>query len=127
MRAREFVTENTVHNGKRPRLSAHHAMPGAHRVGGTQDRFYDLNRLMMYLAATDGTNDVELDHESWAGKNFLAFPYTHHELLMLKKAYKHLNLDWEDVLGPNPKNTSEEVPEKINVQSPIKSFKGYPR
>jgi hypothetical protein len=127
VRAREFVAENTVHNGKSPRLSAHHAIPGAHRVGGTQDRFYDLNRLMMYLAASDGTNEVELDDESWAGKNFLAFPYTPQELEMLKKAYKHLDLDWEDVLGPNPKNVSEEVPGKINTQSPVKAFQGYPK
>lgn len=127
MRAREFVTEDTVHNGHRPRRSAHHAMPGAHRVGGTQDRFYDLNRLMMYLASSDGTNDVDLDDESWVGKNFMSFPYTQPELEMLKKAYKHLNLDWEDVLGPNPKNQSEEVPGRINKVSPIQAFKGYPR
>lgn len=127
MRAREFILENTVHNGKHPRLSAHYAMPGAHRVGGTADRTYDLNRIMLYLAASDGTNDVELDHESWAGKNALAFPYTPHENEMLKRAYKYLGIDWHDVLHPNPENRSQEVPELINKTSPIKGFKGYPR
>ena len=127
MRAREFIAEDTVHNGFTPRLSAHHAMPGAHRIGGTADRHYDLNRLMMYLASSDGENEVELAPESWAGKNFLAFPYTPHELKMLKKAYKHLGIKWDDVLSPNPNNKSEEVPGKIQTQSPIQSFKGYPR
>ena len=127
MRASEFIVEDTVHNGFTPRLSAHHAMPGAHRIGGTADRNYDLHRLMMYLAASDGENEVELDHESWAGKNYLAFPYTHHELQMLKKAYKHLGLKWDDILAPNPKNKSQEVPGKIQTQSPVKGFKGYPR
>jgi hypothetical protein len=127
MRAAEFITEDTVHNGFTPRLSAHHAMPGAHRVGGTADRLYDLNRIMMYVASSDGDNEVDLDYESWAGKNTLAFPYTEHELKMLKKAYKHLGIRWDDVLHPNPDNQSQEVPGKIQTQSPVKGFKGYPR
>lgn len=127
MRAWEFLSEDTIHNGKTPRLSAHHAMPGAHRIGGTNDRHYDLNRIMMYVAASDGTNDVTLDDESWVGKNALAFPYTPHELAMLKRAYKYLGIEWDDVLKPNPANKSQEVPGRIQTQSPIKPFRGYPR
>jgi hypothetical protein len=127
MRACEFVTEDTIHNGKSPRLSAHHAMPGAHRIGGTQDRHYDLNRIMQYAACSDGENDVNMDHESWVGKNVMAFPYTPQELAMLKKAYKHLDIEWDDVLDPNPDNHSEEIPGRINTKSPVKAFRGYPR
>lgn len=127
MRAYEFLAEDTIHNGKLPRLSAQHAMPGAHRIGGTQDRTYDLNRIMQYVACSDGENDVEMDHESWVGKNTLAFPYTVEELNMLKRAYKYLGIDWDDILKPNPKNHSQEVPGRINTRSPVVSFQGYPR
>ena len=42
------------------------------------DRVYELNRVMMAVASSDGVNPLspEVDAESWAGRNNIAVPYT---------------------------------------------------
>ena len=127
MRAREFIVEDAVvHTHLKPRKNHEYAMPGAHRFGGVTDRTYLLNRLMQCVAASDGHNTVDVPVESWIGLNNGAFPYTKEEADMLKHAYQAMGVEWEDVLAPNPKNQSQEIPER-QTQSPIKPFKGYPR
>ena len=129
MRAREFLEEQKhpiVKNGLKPPLSSEFAMPGAHRVGGTEDRTYDLSRIMQMVAATDGKTMPTVSDQSWVGRNNTAHPYTKTEADMLKKTYKSLGIQWEDAIKPNPENKSLEQPCTDN-KSPIKSFKGYPR
>jgi hypothetical protein len=126
MRAREFIVEADaiVKTGLKPHKEAESAMPGTHRVAGTADRLYDLNRIMIYVASTDGKKCPPIPRQSWAGKNNTAHPYTRVEAEMLKHAYKLAGAEWQDVLAPNQKNKSIESDE-VHKISPINSFKGY--
>lgn len=125
MRAKEFIKENAiVKTGLKPHKEAQAAMPGSHRVAGTADRLYDLNRVMMYVATSDGKKFPKVPQQSWVGKNNTAHPYTQIEAEMLKHAYKLAGIEWDDILKPNPKNKSIETTE-INKSSPVSAFKGY--
>lgn len=88
------------------------------------DRTYELNRIMMAVASTDGTFVPELDGESWAGRNNIAAPYTPEEQNMLKMAYKAIGSHHDDL--NNGDLHSQEHP-AVNVTSPVQAFKGYPR
>jgi hypothetical protein len=121
MRAKEFIIENN----KPGKLSKRHqeSTRGLHVFAdGPYDRTYDLHRVMMAVAATDGTFVPELDQESWAGKYNTAHAYTKQESDMLKKAYKAAGISYKDLNKGDLE--SKEAP-KNNVQSPIKPFKGY--
>lgn len=126
MRAKEFIqeTKKIVKTGIKPHKEAVAAMPGSHRVAGTADRIYDLNRVMMYVAASDGKIFPKMPQQSWAGRNNTAHPYTKIESEMLKHAYRLANVEWDDVLAPNQENKSIESTD-IHKSSPIVSFKGY--
>jgi len=123
MRANEFVTEDKVGKiGKRRQV----ATRGLNKFRDNQfaDRVYELNRIMMAVASTDGTTVPDMDSESWSGRNNVAAPYTEVEQRMLEKAFKaigskHWDLNHGDM-------DSEEV-NSTNKQSPVMSFKGYPR
>lgn len=123
MRAQEFVTEDKVGKiGKRKSV----ATVGLNKFRDAQfaDRVYELNRVMMAVATTDGTNPATIDGESWAGRHNIAAPYTKIEQKMLEKAYKAVGSDYEDLNHGDL--DSEELP-NTHVQSPIKAFRGYPR
>lgn len=129
MRAREFINEavtNIVKNGIKLPKEHEASLPGTHRLAGTADRLYDLNRVMQFVAIADGINFPPIPQQSWAGRNNTAHPYTKIEAEMLKHAYRMANVDWEDALRPNPNNESQELKD-TNKSSPIKSFKGYNR
>ena len=123
MRAREFVAEaNNAKISKRQQFSTR----GLNLFGDGERRSsdYTLNRVMMAVACTDGTNLPDLDAKSWSGKDKTAHPYTQEEQNMLKMAFKAAGADWSDLnLGDMD---SEEVP-GTNTVSPVKGFKGYPR
>jgi hypothetical protein len=121
VRAYEFLAEETV--GKLSKRNQN-ATVGLNkfRDGKFADRVYELNRVMMAVASTDGTFVPELDSESWAGRNNIAVPYTKEEQAMLEKAYravgsKHIDLNQGDL-------ESQEHP-AVNTSSPVKAFKGY--
>jgi hypothetical protein len=123
VRAREFIAEETV--GKLSKRNQN-ATVGLNkfRDGKFADRVYELNRVMMAVASTDGTFVPELDSESWSGRNNIAAPYTKQEQEMLEKAYKaigskHIDLNQGDL-------ESQEHP-AVNIKSPVQGFKGYPR
>lgn len=125
MRAREFVVETKeIHTGIKPHKSAEYSLPGAHRVAGTADRIYDLLRIMMNVACSDGINTVPASQESWAGRNNIAVPYTAEEAEMLKMAYTQAGVEWDDAIGPNPQNHSEEHP-YVNRTSPVAKAKTF--
>jgi hypothetical protein len=123
VRAREFVIEDTI--GKISKRNQD-ATVGLNKFRDEKfaDRVYELNRVMMAVAVTDGTFVPELDGESWSGRNNVAAPYTKQEQEMLKKAYqaigsKHIDLNHGDL-------ESQEHP-AVNIKSPVIGFKGYPR
>ena len=124
MRASEFVAEGQ----KIGRLSKtkSYATVGLHKFvdPGTSDRAYELNRVMMAAASTDGTFVPDIDGESWAGRYDIAAPYTPVEADMLKMAYKAIGTEFHDLNKGDLR--SQEIP-STNTASPMQAFKGYPR
>ena len=124
MRANEFVVES-----KTGKVSAQQQQP---TVGlnvfskkiDSYDRLYDLNRLMMAVACSDGINPIEMNAESWVGKHNTAHPYTKEEQDMLKLAYKAAGLEYKDL---NNGDLSSKELEEVNTQSIVKPFSGYKR
>lgn len=122
MRATEFVSES-----KKGKISKRQqeATRGLNLFTDTQyDRTYDLNRVMMAVACSDGVSPIEMNSESWVGKNNTAHPYTKEEQAMLVLAYKAAGITYKDL--NNGDLDSEEL-SSTNTQSTIKPFKGYKR
>jgi hypothetical protein len=120
MRAHEFITE-----GNKGKVSdrQQQSTVGLNIFATTQyDRTYDLNRVMMAVASTDGTTVPDLNRESWVGKNNTAHPYTEVEQDMLKIAYKAAGIPFQDL---NKGDLDSEELDSTQDQSPIKPFKGY--
>ena len=120
MRAHEFITES----GKGKVSSRQQqSTVGLNLFAATQyDRVYDLNRVMMAVASTDGTSIPDLNRESWVGKNNTAHPYTDVEQDMLKIAYKTAGIPFKDL---NKGDLDSKELDSTQDQSPIKPFKGY--
>lgn len=119
MKIAEIITEdNIVKNNTKPRRDDEAVMPAAHRVAGTADRTYDLNRIMMAVAAADGKTVPSIPVQSWAGKNNIAAPYSKLESDMLKHAYQATGAEWDDALKPNQDEKSLE-PKEIHKVSPV--------
>ena len=124
MRANEFVVES-----KTGKVSAQQQQP---TVGlnvfskkiDSYDRIYDLNRLMMAVACSDGITPIEMPAESWVGKHNTAHPYTEEEQNMLKLAYEAAGLEYIDL---NRGDLDSEELKSTNTQSIVKPFKGYKR
>ena len=123
MRAREFVAEAKVGPVGKRRSAA---TRGLHKFRDETfaDRLYELNRVMMAVASTDGTFVPDLDGESWAGRHDVAAPYTKEEADMLKQAYKATGSWYQDLNDGDME--SGEVP-STNKNSPVVAFRGYPR
>lgn len=123
MRATEFVTEAQA--GKLTKRQQY-ATRGLHTFRDAQfaDRVYELNRIMMAVASTDGTFVPDVDSESWAGRNNVAAPYTQEEHNMLAKAYQAIGSSFDDLNRGD--NESDEHP-AVHKVSPVKAFAGYPR
>jgi hypothetical protein len=123
VRAREFVTEAKI-GAVGKRRSA--ATRGLHKFRDETfaDRIYELNRVMMAVASTDGTFVPDIDQESWSGRHDIAAPYTKEEADMLKQAFKATG-SWNQDLNHGDMESGE-VP-STNKQSPVIAFKGYPR
>jgi len=86
MRASEFVIEAAAGKiSKRQDV----ATRGLHTFVDKDhaDRTYELNRVMMAVACSDGTSPLNMIYsQSWAGRNNLAAPYSEIEQQMLKQA-----------------------------------------
>jgi hypothetical protein len=123
MRAREFVAEAKVGPVGKRRSAA---TRGLHKFRDDTfaDRIYELNRVMMAVASTDGTFVPDMDGESWAGRHDIAAPYTKEEAEMLERAFEATG-SWHQDLNHGDMESREL--DSINKQSPIKGFKGYPR
>lgn len=122
MRANEFIVEGK----KVGKLSKRKQMAtrGLHKFRDQEfaDRIYELNRIMMAAACTDGTYLPELDHESWAGRHDIAAPYTEQEHNMLKMAYKVIGTKYKDL---NKGDLRSQELESTNKQSIVVPFKGF--
>jgi hypothetical protein len=123
MRASEFLIEKKAQQGRLTNSQAATMNP-VHKFAGTADRIYDLNRVMMAMAAADHNSAGENapDEESWTGRNNTCHPWTKEEHRMMHHAYKHLGIENEDAVN----NWSVE-PDHVQKNSPVVAFKGYPR
>ena len=119
MRAKEFVSEQLNKPTKRQSYASRGLMTF---TNSNYDRLYDLNRVMMAVASTDGDLEPVLDRESWVAKQNTAHAYTEVEHKMLHKAFKAAGVPYHDINNGDMEST--EVP-NTNTQSPIKPFKGY--
>lgn len=124
MRLHEFVNESAeVKSGVNLSNDHESIISNVHRVAGTADRIYDLNRLMMTIAMADGIQvPVIKNKESWAGRNNLAVPYSSKEVDMLKHSYKVMGIEWEDILHSNSGKSEE--PKDTNHVSPVPQNSG---
>jgi hypothetical protein len=121
MRAHEFITEQAS-KGKVSKRQQQSTV-GLNVFAISQyDRTYDLNRVMMAVASTDGKTIPDLSSESWVGKNNTAHPYTEVEQDMLKIAYEAAGIPFKDL---NQGNLDSEELDSTNSVSPVKPFKGY--
>ena len=121
MRAHEFITEQS--NKGKVSARQQQSTVGLNVFAISQcDRTYDLNRVMMAVASTDGTTIPDLSSESWVGKNNTAHPYTDVEQDMLKIAYEAAGIPFKDL---NKGDLDSEELVSTQDQSPMKPFKGY--
>ena len=124
MRANEFVVESKMGKVSAQQQQSSVGMNVFSKKIDAYDRLYDLNRLMMAVASSDGINPIKMDAESWVGKHNTTHPYTKEEQDMLILAYKAAGLEYKDLNKCDL--DSEELPD-TNTQSIIKPFKGYKR
>ena len=123
MRAQEFLIEKQVGKIGQRRSQATVGL-NKFRDKDLADRVYELNRVMMAAACTDGTFVPKIDHESWAGRYNVAMPYTDVEQDMIEKAFQAVGSDYEDL---NHGDLRSQELESTNKRSPVQGFKGYPR
>ena len=123
MRAQEFVVEAKVGSvGKRRSAATRGLITFSNPA--SRDKIYELNRVMMAVASSDGTTPLNIPSESWVGRENTAHPYTEVELAMLKQAFATIGSTYADL---NNGNMDSEELKSTNTQSPVKGFKGYPR
>lgn len=127
MRASEFIFEATADDGshgkRRGKLhpDLQSAMGMIHRVAGTADRTYDLNRAMMAVASSNGKDfSHEPTGESWVARSNMAAPYTKEEHDMLHHAYSAIGTPVQSATDDHRRE-----PKDTHKISPVKGFKGY--
>ena len=122
MRASEFINES--YRAEKPSKRQRYATKGLHKFRDPNgyDRTYEMNRVGMALACTDGDIDPEVSQESWSGRFNTSHPYTDVEHKMLLKAYKAMGSSYSDL---NHGDLSSDELDTTNQVSPIKPFKGY--
>ena len=122
MRANEFITEAT--RGKITKQQGSAAVGiNLFRNPTGYDRIYELNRMMMAVACADGGGaPINVDFESWTGRDNSAQPYTQLEQDMLYDAAKAIGTKLKDISRGDLR--SQEV-DTIHKQSPVIGFKGF--
>ena len=127
MRANEFISEDANKPTKRQRYASVGMLTFSNSKNAATagyDRTYDLNRLMMAAASTDGKTIPKFDNSSWAAKLNTAHPYTDVEQDMLEIAFDAVGIPYEDL---NKGDLKSDELSSVQKDSPIKPFKGYPR
>lgn len=122
MRANEFITETKKRANITKRQGQSSVGLDVFRDIEFADRFYELNRVMMAVAASDGVSPIKIDQESWAGRENVAAPYSAIEQKMLSDAFKAVGSYHEDLTKGDLR--SQELPD-TNKTSPVKGFPGF--
>lgn len=123
MRAKEFIIEQKKRGKMTKRQSQATVGVDLFRDPEGYDRMYELNRMMMAVAMADGSGKpVDIDAESWIGKDNSAQPYTKLEQDMMKQAAKSIGSKLKD---PNHGNLHSMELDSTNKSSPVQAFKGF--
>ena len=122
MRANEFITEAKKRAKITKRQGQSSVGMNVFRDKEFADRFYELNRVMMAVASSDGISPLKIDQESWAGRENVAAPYSQIEQKMLSDAFKAVGSYHKDLVGGDLR--SQELPD-TNKTSPVKGFQGF--
>ena len=115
MKINEVITEATV--GKLTKRQQQ-ATRGLNKFtdGDHWNSDYTLYRLGLAVASTDGKTDPDTDKESWVGRWKVTAPYTQADQDMLKKAYKAVGADYEDI---NHGDMRSQELQSTGKQSPV--------
>lgn len=123
MRAKEFITEQKRKAKMTKRQKQATVGVDLFRDPDGYDRTYELNRMMMAVAMADGSGTpVQIDSESWIGKDNSAQPYTKLEQLMMKQAAKSIGSKLKDVTHGDLRSMELDT---VNKSSPVQAFKGF--
>jgi hypothetical protein len=115
MRAREFIGESGIAKISKRNSSATRGLDKFRDSAGL-DRIYELNRVMMAVAATDGKVEPNVSKESWSGRFNTAHPYTREEQQMLEKAFKAVGSEYHDL---NNGDMMSREPEDTQTKSAV--------
>ena len=122
MRAKEFINEARKIAKPSKRQSQSSVGMEKFRDQGGFDRTYELNRVMMAVAGSNGTSPLDIDAESWSGRYNTAHPYTEIELKMLKQAFNAVGSDYSDL---NHGDLRSKELDSTYTKSPVTGFKGF--
>lgn len=123
MRAHEFITEGKRRGKITKRQDQATVGLDLFRDPDAYDRTYELNRMMMAVACANGDGSpLDIDSESWVGKDNSAQPYTKVEQDMLKQAAKAIGTKLKDVNKGDMRSMELDSTYKT---SPMLGFKGY--
>lgn len=122
MRAKEFITERRKIAKPTKRQDQSTTGLQKFRDPGGYDRTYELNRVMMAAAGSDGKTPIKMDAETYSGRYNTAHPYTQVEADMLKQAFKAVGSDAKDLNHGDNKSKELEDTHKV---SPVLGFKGF--
>ena len=122
MRANEFIIEGKKKGKITKRQDSATVGLNLFRDKEFADRIYELNRVMMAAACSDGTNPINVSHESWAGRMDIAAPYSSIEQKMLSQAYAAVGSEHYDINKGDLR--SQELPDTYKT-SPVQGFKGF--
>ena len=120
MKINDIIVEadSSKASAKKPPKRFQDATRGLHSFGLDSNSTYEMYRVMLAAAASNGRDDVPdfVDAESWIGRQGVATPYTQEEHDMLKKAYKKVGTKYADLNKNNLR--SMELP-LVNKASPV--------
>lgn len=123
MRAKEFITEQKKRAKMTKRQKQATVGVDLFRDPDGYDRMYELNRMMMAVAMADGSGKpVDIDAESWIGKDNSAQPYTKMEQDMMRQAAKSIGSKLKDSNNGNLRSMELDT---VNKSSPVQAFKGF--
>jgi len=122
MRAREFIREDRQSQRKPGELpySMDLANPGA-ITGVDMDRYYDMYRAGMLMGRAPATFEP-VDAASWLNNRAYFGAYTEIDREKIKQAFRELGITPLDLVTPGSREADD-----VNIKSPVKSFRGYPR
>lgn len=122
MKINEVITEATM--GKLTKRQQQ-ATRGLNKFtdGDHWNSDYTLYRLGLAVASTDGKTDPDTDKESWVGRWKVTAPYSQADQDMLKKAYKAVGAEYEDVNHGDMRSQELESTHKASPVAPRKKNK----